>query len=53
MTSSALEPLAVEVTSEQLENPFPYKKGQFVCSPADILVHRRLDMQDAEISEDI
>ena len=36
MTSFALEPLALEVTPEQLENPSPYKEGQFICSPADI-----------------
>ena len=27
--------------------------GQFICSPAVILVHRKVDLQDAEVSEDI
>ena len=53
MTSMALEPLALEVTSEQLENPPPYSEGQFVCSPADILVHRKVDLQYVEVNEDI
>ena len=53
MTSLALEPLAVEVTSEQLENSLPYREDQFISSPADILVHRKIDLQDAEVSEDI
>ena len=52
-TSSALEPLDVEVTSEQLENPLPYREGQFICSPVHILVHRKVDLQDAEVNEDI
>ena len=30
MTSSALEPLALEVTAEQPENPLPYREGQFI-----------------------
>ena len=53
MTSSALEPLALEVTSEQPEHPLPYRKGQFICSSAHILVHRKVDLQDAEVNEDI
>ena len=53
MTDLALEPLAVEVTFEKLENPLPYREGQFICSHADILVHRKVDLQDAEASEDI
>ena len=53
MTSLALEPLAVEVTSEQLENPLPYREGQFICSPADISMHRKVGLQDAEVSDDI
>ena len=53
MTSLALEPLPLELTSEQLENPSPYRKNQFICSPADILVHGKGDLQDAEVSEDI
>ena len=44
MTSSVLEPLAAEVTSKQCENPLPYRKGQFICSPADTLVHRKVDL---------
>ena len=53
MTSWVLEPLALEVASEGLENPLPYRKGQFICSPADISVYRKVDLQDAEVSEKI
>ena len=53
MTSSALEPLALEVTAEQPENPLPYRKGQFICSPADIILHRKVDLKVAEVSESI
>ena len=53
MTSFALDPLAVEVTSEQLETPLPYREGQFIFSPTDISVHRKVDLQDTEVSEDI
>ena len=41
MANLALEPLAVEVISEQLESPLPYREAQFICSPADISVHRK------------
>ena len=51
MTSLGLEPLALEVTSEQPENPLPYREGQCICSPVHISVHRKVDLQDAEISE--
>ena len=51
--SLALEPLALEVTAEQPKNPLPYREGQFICSPAEISVHRKVDLQDAEISESI
>ena len=50
MTSLALEPLAIEVTSEQPENPIPYREGNFICSQADISVHIKVDLQDAEVS---
>ena len=53
MTSTALEPLALEVASEYPKNPLPYKEGQFICSPADISVHRKVDLQDGEVSENI
>ena len=53
MSSSALEPLDVEVTSEQPKDPLCYREGHFVCSPADISVHRKVDLQDAEVSKDI
>ena len=48
-----MEPSAVEVTFEQLENLFPYREGQFICSPADTLVHRKFNLQDPEVYEDI
>ena len=53
MTSLAVEPLPVGVTSEQLENPLPYKEHHFICSPTDILVHRKVNLWDTEVSEDI
>ena len=53
MTSLALEPLALEATSEQPESPSPYREGQFISSPADISVHRKVHLQDAGVSEDI
>ena len=49
MTSSALKPLALELTSEQPENPLPHREGQFICSPGDISMHRKVDLQDAEV----
>ena len=52
-TSLALDSVALEVTSEQLENPPSYREGKFICFPADIMVHRKVDLQDAEVSEDI
>ena len=36
MTSSTLEPLALQVTTEQPENPLPYREDQYICSLADI-----------------
>ena len=53
MNSSALEPLPLQVTSEQPENPLPYREGQFICSPADVSVHRKVDLQDAEVRENV
>ena len=53
MTSLTLEPLAIEVTSGQPDNPLPYREGQFICSPADISVHRKIDPQDVEVKEDV
>ena len=34
------------MTSEQLQNPLPCRKGQLICSQADISVHRKVDLQD-------
>ena len=53
MISSVLELVAVEVTSGGLETPLPYQEGQFMCSPTDISVYRKVDLKDAEVSEDI
>ena len=47
MNSLALEPLPLNVTSEQPENLLPYREGQFVCSPADMSVQRNVELQDA------
>ena len=49
ITSFALEPLALEVTGEKPQNPLPYRRGQFISSPADISVHRKVDLQDMEV----
>ena len=46
MTSSALESLALGVIAEQPENPLPYRE-------ADISVHRKVDLKDAEVNENI
>ena len=35
--------------AEHPENPLPYREGQFIYSPADISVHRKVDLQDAEV----
>ena len=53
MTTLALEPLAAQMTSEQPENPLPNRENQFFCSPADILVYRKVDLRDAEVSGDV
>ena len=52
-TISAMEPLASEVMAEHPKNPLTYREGQFICSPADISLHRKVDLQDAEVSENI
>ena len=52
MTSSALELLALKVMPEQPENPLPYREGLFLF-PADITVHRKVDLQGAKVSESI
>ena len=48
-----MEPLALEVMAEYPENLLPYREGQSMCSPADISVHKKVDLQDAEESENI
>ena len=48
-----MEQLALEVMAEHPENPLPYREGQFICSPADISVDRKVDLQDVEASENI
>ena len=53
MTSSASEPLALEVTVEYPENPLPQREGQFICSTADVSVHRKVDLHVMEVSENI
>ena len=52
-TSASIEPLALEVTAKHPENPLPYRRGQFICSPADISVHREVDLQDVGVSKSI
>ena len=39
------------MTSEQSANPLPYREGQFICSPANISVHRKVDLQDVQEGE--
>ena len=51
MTSLALESLVLEVTAEQPGNQLHYREGQFICSPADISVHRKVDLQDVDVSD--
>ena len=53
ITSLALELSTLEVTSEQPEHLLPYREGQFICSTADISVHRKVYLQDAQVSKDI
>ena len=53
MISLSLKPLALEVTPEQPENLLPYREGQFICSPADVTAHRKVELQDVEVSESI
>ena len=50
MTSLALEPLALQMTAKQPENPLPYRESKFICSPAGISACRKVDLQDTEIS---
>ena len=33
--------------------PLPYREAQFICPPADISLHWKVDLQDTEVSEDI
>ena len=48
-----MESLALEVTAEHHESPLPFREGQFICSPVDISVHRKVDLLDVEVSENI
>ena len=48
-----MEPLALGVMADLPENPLPYREGQFISSPADISVHRKVDLQDMEVCENI
>ena len=41
MTCSALEPLALEATAEQPENPLPYREVQFISTPLIFLYIER------------
>ena len=52
-TSTTSEPLTLEVTSEQSTSIEQPEASIFTCSPADILVHRKVDLQDAEVHEEI
>ena len=46
VTSLALEPLALEVTAEQPENPLPYRESLFISSLLEISVHGKLALHD-------
>ena len=52
-TSSDIEQIVLEVIAEHPENPLPFREGQFICSPADISVLRKVDTQELEVSENI
>ena len=53
MTSSALEPLALEVTAQHPKNPLPYREDQFICSPSEFSIPRKVSLQDMEVSENV
>ena len=48
MTSSALEPLALEVIMGYLRTHCLTGKVSFICLPGDITVHRKVDLQDVK-----
>ena len=50
-TSTALQPLMLNVTQETCANVQQQGESKFICSPADSSVHREIDLQDAEVSE--
>ena len=50
---TASEPLPLEVITDQGENVQEQEEGRFICSPTDISVHWRVDLEDAELSEEI
>ena len=48
-----LASLNLGVTAEQPEKQLPYREGQFTSSIADFTVHRKVDLQDAKVSDSI
>ena len=48
---SASQSLTLEVTLEQSKSIQQPEEDKFICSPADISVHRKIDSQDVEVSE--
>ena len=43
-TSTASEPLTLELTQEQSESTQQEEEGKFICSSADMIVHRKADL---------
>ena len=48
-----MELLALEMMAEHPESLLPYREGQCICVPADISAHRKVGLQDAEVSKSI
>ena len=37
---------------QKKENAFAYNEKKFITSPADIDIHRKVDLQDAEVTKE-
>ena len=58
-TSTELSPILLEedndteeVEEQKKETTFEYTKKKFITSPADIDIHRKVDLQDAEVTKE-
>ena len=62
MTETSTEPSSISLEEEddteeskteyKIEAPFELNEKKFITSPADIDIHRKVDLQDAEITEE-